>query len=456
MNKIISLWIFMVSSLPLIGQNEKVRGYLSTTDTADLSILNIFPDSFPNVSVVFKAEKRNGDPVWNLKKEKMKVLENSQLGEVISLEQISKNKPIHLGIVFDHSGSMRDDFNQLFDKNGRPLFSFDIDGNPIFPKGYTSPIDHAKTAVKSFVKSFDAKKDFISIIGFSDVVDKKLPLTQDLEKINSMVNSFQADYSTALYDAMMAGMEELKKSEGLKVLVVLTDGQDNASKNSWKEVIKKANKEKLPIYIIGLGDVNQEILLKIANATQGQCYFTTSSSSLNAVYSTISKQLKAFYNLVYRSPNLLSSDTSRQIELSFDIDRVFLVTNEANYLLPSEVVTYLKEKEKQKEYLIWGGIGTAILISAGTMVYYFRRKKKITPTIKNLFPNPSNGIINLEFDQGDGELKIIHTNGQVVKSNPIHGSEIQVDINDLENGTYVAVLYSKGLQSNGMKFILQR
>jgi len=271
-----------------------------------------------------------------------------------------------------------------------------------------------------------------------------------------MVNSFQADYSTALYDAMMAGMEELKKSEGLKILVVLTDGQDNASKNSWKEVIKKANKEKLPIYIIGLGDVNQAILQKIAKATQGQCYFTTSSSSLNAVYSTISKQLKAFYNLVYRSPNLLSSDTSRQIELSFEIDRVFLVTNEANYLLPSEVVTYLKEKEKQKEYLIWGGIGTAILISAGTMVYYFRRKKKITPTIKNLFPNPSNGIINLEFDQGDGELKIIHTNGQVVKSIPINGSEIQVDINDLENGSYVAVLYSKGLQSNGMKFILQR
>ncbi|MBO9203244.1 MULTISPECIES: hypothetical protein [Niastella] len=48
---------------------------------------------------VFKAETRKGEPVWNLTKEKMAVKENIQLCQVVSLAQISKYKPINLGII---------------------------------------------------------------------------------------------------------------------------------------------------------------------------------------------------------------------------------------------------------------------------------------------------------------------------------------------------------------------
>ncbi len=456
MKKLTTVFVATIFSLTVFGQTEKVQGNLSTADTADLTILNIYPDSFPNVSVVFKAETRKGEPVWNLTKEKMKVKENSQDCEVISLEQISKNKPINLGIVIDHSGSMSVDLSQLYDKNGTALYSFDAHFNPIFPKGYTSPIDNAKTAVKSFVTSFDSKKDFISIIGFSNIVGRKLSLTQNIGEINAIVDSMQADFSTALYDAMITGIDEIKKSDGVKVLVVLTDGQDNASISKWNDVVDKAIKEDIPIYIIGLGNVNKDTLQLIAKSTKGQFYFTQSSSSLNTVYAAISKQVQAFYNLVYSSPNFSSADSIRQIELSFYIDSIFLVTNPATLNLPTEVIAVIEQKEKEKEYLLYGGIATAILIAAGTLLFYYRREKKNQPTIKKLYPNPTNGNINLDFVSGGGQIQIINLSGQVAKTIEISGSETQFDLSDLQDGNYVAVIHSDGQQSNGIKFILQR
>ncbi len=325
----ISLLLFSASAL--CSQPQQVKGKLSTIkDTADLTILNIYPDSFPNVSVVFKAETRKGEPVWNLTKDKMNVLENNQSCRVVSIEQISKNKPINLGIVIDHSGSMEFDNSQLYDKNGTPLFQMDSSYRLYVPKSYIPPIEKAKAAVKTFVSSFNIQKDSISIISFGDKVDCQLALTQDVKAINSLIDTLHADGSTALYDAMLQSLTLINQSSGIKVLVVLTDGQDNSSKNKWSDVIKTANQNEIPVYIIGLGDVNVDTLKMIANATKGQFYFTPSSKSLDTIYAKISKKVQAFYNLIYSSTNFSTADTARQIELSFDTDSLYLITNKAD------------------------------------------------------------------------------------------------------------------------------
>lgn len=460
MKNTISLLLATFFSIIVFGQTEKVKGNLSTADTADLTILNIFPASFPSVSVVFKAETRKGEPVWNLTKEKMRVKENAQNCEVISLEQISKNKPINLGIVVDHSGSMEHDFAQLFDKNGNQLFFYDANFQLVLPKGYTAPIDNAKSAVKTFVSTFNTKKDFISVIGFSNIVDKRLALTQDIARINSMVDSMMADFTTALYDAMITGIDEIKNAEGVKVLVVLTDGQDNASNSSWNDVVNLAKKENIPIYIIGLGEVNTDILSRIAKATKGKFYYTQSSNSLNTVYTEISKQVQAFYNLVYSSPNFSSADSTRQIELSFDIDSIYLVSNPASLNLPTEVISFLAKKEEEKRYFIYGGIAIAALIAAGTLLFSFqrrrRRRNKNQIFIKNLFPNPTSGIINLEYVSGTGQLLIMNLNGQAVKTIGFNEPGNQFDLSDLPGGNYIAVIQSGGLRSNAIKFIIQK
>lgn len=457
MKNITTIFLCILPALSVYGQTEKVKGSIASSDTADLAILNIYPDSFPHVSVLFKAQTRKGEPVWNLTKEKMIAKENSQICEVVSLEQISKNKPINIGIVIDHSGSMLYDYKQLYDQNGMPLFSFDKDFVPKLPIGYKPPIENAKSAVKHFVSSFNSKKDFVSIIGFSTKVDKILQLTQNVKEINSIVDGMQADSFTALYDAMLAGINQLIKSKGVKVLVVLTDGMDNSSKYKWDDVVALASGQEIPIYIIGLGDVYVDTLQMITNATKGQFYNIQSGNLLDSIYAAISIQVQAFYNLVYISPNFSSADSTRQIELSFDIDKIYLVTNPSILHFPKEVLEFIASKEKEKQYLLYGGLALAVLISAGTILYRIQRKKKISPTIiRKVYPNPTTGTINLDYKSGIGKLQIVNLNGQIVKSINLTGIETQFDLTDLQNGNYIAMIHSDGGQSNGMKFIMKQ
>jgi Ca-activated chloride channel family protein len=402
----------------------------------------------------------------------MNVLENEQSCKVVLLEPVTKNKPINLGIVIDHSGSMAFDAS-LYSEDGMPLFYVDDDGNPIYPEGYIPPIEHAKNAVMKFVKSFNIQKDFICVLGFSEKVDIKLKLSQNLKKINSTVNKMQADSSTALYDAMREGLSEIRKEDGLNVLVVLTDGNDNSSRSKWDQVIKDAQKDDTPIYIIGLGDVNKDTLNLIAQETHGHFYYTETSNSLDAIYAKISKQLQAFYNLNYTSTNFSSVDTSREVELSFDIPSIYLNTESSQLELPNEVIERLKkqetitqqqekliedevEAETQQTYLLYGGIVILSLLVTGSIVYKFKRKKQDTPSIVRVFPNPSNGIVNIETTCNTGSIQIFNLNGQVQKTILIQDIQTQIDLMDLTNGNYFAQHSNNGMQSKAVQFILAK
>jgi Ca-activated chloride channel homolog len=439
------------------AQNMNVQGEVLTIDTANLTILNIFPDSFPNVSVIFKAETKAFEPIWNLTKDKMRVTENSEECEVKSLEPISKITAINLGIVVDHSGSMLYDNYLLFDADRNPLYTLDKYGQVVLPEGYAAPIDNAKLAVKNFASTFNSYKDFISVTGFSAEVDSTLLLTQDISEINAVIDSMHPDFATALYDAMIASIGAIKDSHGVKVLVVLSDGHDNSSHSKWEDVVALATKESIPIYIVGLGDANVDTLSQIANETKGQFYFTRSSSSLEAIYEDISKQVQAFYELVYRSPNFMSSDGTRELLLSFDIDSLFLQTNPSILVLSPELTQFLQKKERQKQYILWGGIAIAVLIAAGTILFSYRRKKQKNdwPVIENLYPNPASGVITIEHNDPQAQLVILNLSGQVAASFNLGSTMTTVDIASIPNGTYLAVLKKAKLSSEPFKFIKQ-
>ena len=136
-------YILMAILLPglTFGQEDKkIKGNISSKDV-NISILGVYQDDFPNVSVVFRAEKNNGNPVFGLKKKDMTVKENDENCQVISIQELSKKKPINIGIVVDHSGSMQFDerkINQLgYDISEIPVDEY---GNYSFPKGYVQPI----------------------------------------------------------------------------------------------------------------------------------------------------------------------------------------------------------------------------------------------------------------------------------------------------------------------------
>ena len=458
MKNLLILLLFCQSAFS--QKTDKIQGDISTKDTANLSILTVYSKKFPHVSVVFRAEKYNGLPVYGLGIGDMNVFENGQACEVISITELSKKKAINIGLVLDHSGSMAYDEKQLINFDFDPLFDYDENGFPLFPKGYIQPIDAAKTAINSFVSTFDFKKDKISVIGFSSTVDKVLKLTNNEQKIKNMVNSMEADELTAFYDALYKGIQQLKNKNGLNVLVALTDGNDNMSSKNLPKVVAFAKKSSIPIYIIGLGDVNVDSLKVLAEATDGQFYYANSANSLSRIYKKISVKLQAFYDLEYRSPNMSSDSNEKNLEITFLKEGVHLISEEERFNLDSDVMNYLKqlEIEQEKRYYIYGGIGLAVLFAGGLFFYFTRGKKDPALNIARMYPNPNAGILNLivEYNQSnEGKIIIKDLNGQLIKEQSID-NEPSVDLSDLQNGFYMVQIEFDGNISEAKKLLLRR
>jgi Ca-activated chloride channel family protein len=276
-------------------------------------------------------------------------------------------------------------------------------------------------------------------------------------KIDSVVSSMQADFSTALYDGILAGLDQLGIASGVNILVVLTDGHDNSSGSTWNDVIEMGVAAEVPIYIIGLGDVNEDTLRTIANSTKGQFYRTKSPSSLDSIYAEISKKIQAFYDLTYESSNFSSADTIRKIELSFDIDSIYLINDPTDLKIPKEVVTMLSQKEKEKDHIRYGVLATVSLLGLGVLLLYFRKKRKNKRSliIHKLYPNPTNGEINLDFSGNADQLNVINIEGRTEKVVSIDPASNHFDLSDLPDGVFIAILQKGSDTSNSVKFIVK-
>jgi hypothetical protein len=236
------------------------------------------------------------------------------------MEPISRsNKSFEISIVVDHSASMEEDPSQLYDKDGKKLYSIYANDNIVVPASYISPMENVQKALTGFVKAFDMKKDKIAMTAFSNSVDQEMNLTSNAKNIQQFLTSIKPQGKTALYDGMIKGIEKISaQSQSVKALVVFTDGQDNKSISNAEQVIYTALKSGVPIYIIGFGDVNTQALGQIADATNGRFYYTKSSMNLKDMYAMISDELKAYYHLIYQSP--IAFDATQKITASININ----------------------------------------------------------------------------------------------------------------------------------------
>ena len=243
-----------------------------------------------------------------------------------------------------------------------------------------SPLYRAKTSAEDFVSTFNFEKDYISLVSFGSKVDIKVPLTQDTAKLNQTIRGININGSTALYDAMIAGMRQIRKQDGTKVLVALTDGHENASNASWQDVVDYSNKHNVPVYVIGLGSVDSDTLRAMTDSTKGQFYHTENSASLHEIYAQISQSIQSFYALKYVSKNAKKA-REEDIKISFDINSIYL----ANDPTDPDVIAYLEKQKFDQQVKYYGKITVYVLIGVGiiSLLYVRRRRKKLRRLKKN-------------------------------------------------------------------------
>jgi VWFA-related protein len=228
-----------------------------------------------------------------LKQENFRILED-KIEQKLSLFK-REDVPVSMGLVIDNSGSMRDK---------RPR----VNEAAITLVESSNPQDEA--FVVNFNDDFylDLDKDFTSSIP---------ELKEALERIDSRG-------STALYDAMIGSLDHLKKaSKDKRVLLIITDGEDNTSRNSLEKAIREVQKTDTVIYTIGL--LSQEskksakrakkALEDIAKASGGLSYFPENVADVHNICQQVAHDIRNQYTLAYYPSNSKRDGTFRAVQV---------------------------------------------------------------------------------------------------------------------------------------------
>ncbi|MEX2301252.1 MAG: VWA domain-containing protein [Bryobacterales bacterium] len=187
--------------------------------------------------------------------------------------------PVSLGILVDNSGSMRDKRMKV------------------------------NTAALDFVKASNPE-DEVFIVNFNDEAFLDSPFTKSQERLQDALQRIDSRGGTALYDAASMSLDYLQEEgkHDKKVLLIVTDGEDNASRGTLEKLVRRLQETDTIIYAVGLLSEEdrrsakraQRAIRHITRATGGAAYFPDSADDVHALTQQIAHAIRNQYILGYR------------------------------------------------------------------------------------------------------------------------------------------------------------
>jgi Ca-activated chloride channel family protein len=183
--------------------------------------------------------------------------------------------------------------------------------------------DAVKDAARRFVGAL-RPQDKMGLVLFSDRSELVQDLASERDRSLAAIDEYKATGGTALYDALSDSFTRLKREEGRRVVVVLTDGKDEdnpgkgpGSTHTLADVLKDAQDVDSVVFGIGLGaSVDRNVLQTLAAKTGGEAYFPDDPSVLDAVYKRILENLRRRWIIRYTSTNPLRDGAWRPVEIT--------------------------------------------------------------------------------------------------------------------------------------------
>lgn len=325
----------------------------STTQVAaeqeDLTvrITQVDNSSFPQVTVYVSVSDASGEPV-SVEADRIQIYEDGVLVDVEKSIGAGEIRPLTTLLIMDVSGSML---------NGGKL-------------------DTAKVAAGAYVAEMQTG-DRAGLLSFNTKVTTVQEVTADRQKLQEAIENLTARGDTAMYDALLQGVQILAGETGRKAIIVLTDGLDNRSTTRAKDVIAAVGPGGLSISTIGLGDLaagksidglDEAGLRSLANKAGGQYSFATDTASLQAIYELTGRSLHSEYALTYTSPATLRDGVNRNLTVALaNSEQPAQTSYNPGGVLP-EVA--------QGSWLLFGGSLTGLLILAVAPGFLQRSSEK--------------------------------------------------------------------------------
>jgi Ca-activated chloride channel family protein len=236
---------------------------------------------------------RNGKLVTDLQQKAFKVFENG-VEQPIKLFK-REDVPISLGIIIDNSGSMKEKRQRV------------------------------ETASVDLVKASNPQ-DEVFIVNFNDDAWLDVPFTNDIKALEDGVAKIDSRGGTAMRDAINLSLDYLKKEgkKQKKVLLVITDGNDNASAITLEKLVGRSQQDEVLIYAIGLLNEEEHREAKIAKRaldtlsrdSGGMSFYPKGVAEVDQIALQVAHEIRNQYTIAY-SPTIQAMDGSfRQIKVT--------------------------------------------------------------------------------------------------------------------------------------------
>ncbi len=227
-----------------------------------------------------------GRLVTTLDRGAFSIYQNGQPETISSFRR--EDVPVAIGIVIDNSGSMRDKRNKVSE------------------------------AVLNLIR-ISNPQDEAFVVNFNQTPYLDQDFTSNPNLLQTALHQVSTRGSTALYDAVVASDVHLHNNPRLqkKVLLVITDGQDNMSRETLRDAVHKLESNKGPtVYTIGLSDEGmtrsaREALQTLAASTGGVAYFPQTLDEVNDVTRTVAHDIRSQYTLAYNPGSTIGKGYQR-------------------------------------------------------------------------------------------------------------------------------------------------
>ncbi len=257
---------------------------------------------------------KKGKLLTNLNGNAFKIFENGEPQQVKIFRR--EDVPVSLGIIIDDSGSM-------MTKRAR-----------------------VEAAALAMVQASN-RQDEVFIVNFNDDAFLDVPFTSDVKKMEQGLARIDSRGGTAMRDAINMSLDYMKSDakKDKKVLLVITDGNDNASNISLEKVVARSNQSDTLVYAIGLFTEEEKheatrakrALNELTAATGGLSFYPKDVNEVQSLAVEIARDIRNQYTIAY-TPSIQALDGSyRQIKVTVDAPGKPVVRTRSGYYATPEL-----------------------------------------------------------------------------------------------------------------------
>jgi len=290
----ILLLTFLLLAASHTLSQEKMQSFRSSG--ADKKTAAIFTINVNEVDLSFAVTDKHHRWITNLSEDELQLRDNGEPPDSVRVFQSRKGLPLRLGLLLDTSDSV--------------VLQFDFE----------------KSAAALFIQQMvDPAKDLAFVLGFNQGLTLSQDFTADPEALASAVYRLHLAGATAVYDAVDFGcrkmMEHDAEGSSRRVLVLLTDGDDNSSHLPPDQLIENALRCNVTVIVLHTDPQPNEstpqykVLKRLTSETGGQILWAGNKKQMAKAFAQLSEQLRNYYFLAYQPAQFKKDGSYRKVEL---------------------------------------------------------------------------------------------------------------------------------------------